>query len=478
MLIMQLARLGDLVQTWPLIKQLRQAYPQTRLSLLVDQPLLDLARLGPRIDELHTIDLKDVADLASRHPGAAYRTLSRSVEDLQSRKFDLVYNLNFSRLSLLVAHLLGAPVKGYEPAAGGREIWREPWLALVYGLVHARVFNRVHLSDVFCHLAPPSVVETVRPAPLPLPREPIIALQLATRHPRRTWPLSFFARLALLLIEALGAKLWLLGTAGERALGEHLTKSLPPHLRERVSNLQGRTSLPELADRLKDADLVISGDTGTLHLAAALGTQAVALFLGPAFCFETGPYGAGHVVIQAEPSCHPCAEAGPDCEEPLCQRMIAPELVAHAAFAIFGLKELRGDVHTPAGVRIYKSSMDQFGVNYEIQTGRPPGWVDLVGQAYRTAGAALLMHPFLPSPSLASVLSETDSQNLKELVGALRNGATAPQGPIVRQALTPLWAFRAALQRQAGWKGGEPAAQVWFQEVKVALSEELGKFVH
>ncbi len=476
---MQLARLGDLVQTWPLIKQLRQAYPDARLSLLVDQPLQELAGLGPCLDEVHSIDLKEVAHLASRHPKAAYHTLWRVVGDLQSRNIDLIYNLNFSRLSLLMAHLLGAPVKGNQPAAGGREFWREPWLAFAYGLVHARVFNRVHLSDVFRHLAPPTeTVEIVHSAPPPLSKEPIIALQLATRHPKRSWPLFSFNRLASRLIEALDAKLWLLGIPGERALGERLIKSLPPHFRERVCNLQGRTNLTELADRLKDADLVISGDTGTLHLAAALGTRGLGIFLGPAFCFETGPYGDGHVVIQAEPACHPCAEAGPDCADPVCQSMIAPELVADVVLAIFGLKGLWREVLTPAGVRIYYSVTDRFGVNYEVQAGKPPGWVDLVGRAYRTAGAQLLRHASLPPPSLAPALSETDSQALKQLVCVLRNGAMAPKGPAVRQALTPLWAFRAALQGQAGWKEGEHTAEVWFQKVKAALGEELGKFVH
>ena len=188
LLIIQLARLGDLVQTWPLIRQLRQAYPHLHLSLLADQALCDLARLGPYIDDLHTLDLKEAAEQTRRYPAKIYNTLSRCVEDLRKRDFELIYHLNFSRLSLLVAHLLKAPVRGYQPAAGGREVWREPWLAFVYGLVHARAFNRVHLSDVFRHLGPPGAVEGLGSVPLSRVREPIIALQVATRHPKRTWP--------------------------------------------------------------------------------------------------------------------------------------------------------------------------------------------------------------------------------------------------------------------------------------------------
>jgi ADP-heptose:LPS heptosyltransferase len=475
LLIIQLARLGDLVQTWPLIRQLQQAYPLTHLSLLTDESLRDLVRLGPYIDDLHTLDLKEAARQTLRYPAKIYRVLSGCVEDLRKRDFELIYHLNFSRLSLLVSYLLKAPVRGYQPAAGGREVWREPWLASVYGLVHARAFNRVHLSDVFRHLAPAATVENTCLAPLSMAREPVIALQVTTRHPKRTWPLTSFAPLAFLLIEALEAEIWLMGTAGERASGERLTRSLPPHFRERVINLQGRTSLWDLAERLKEADLVISCDTGTLHLAAALGTPVLGIFLGPASCFETGPYGAGHWVIQAEPPCHPCTEAGSECAEPICQTMITSNLVAEVAIAVCGWEKFRGAVDP--GVRIYHSAMDPFGVNYTIQAGKPLGWADLVGQAYRVAGSQVLRRPFQPFPLPAADLSETDSQLVNQLANTLRNGASAPGKPAVNKALAPLRAFQAVLERQSSWKALEPAAHLWIHTVKAALAEALEKLV-
>ena len=113
--------------------------------------------------------------------------------------------------------------------------------------------------------------------------------------------MAAFTKVAGLLVNRLGARVWLLGTKAEASLGEALSEGLTPAQRERVVNLQGRTNLLELAARLRLAHLLISGDTGTLHLAAALGTRTVGLFLGPASCFETGPYGEGHYVFQAEP---------------------------------------------------------------------------------------------------------------------------------------------------------------------------------
>jgi len=69
---------------------------------------------------------------------------------------------------------------------------------------------------------------------------------------------------------------------------------------------------------------LITGDTGTMHLATAVGTMVVALFFGSAYCFETGPYGEGHIVIQADLPCAPCYQ-NIDCKNPRCRTAIKPQ---------------------------------------------------------------------------------------------------------------------------------------------------------
>ena len=327
-LVVQLARLGDLVQTWPLLRRLRQVCPGAGLGLLADRRLTDLHQLGPPLKDLWEVDFTGLTLQVQRNLSAAYVQVHDLATNLKSQGYNMVLNLNFSRLALLLSYLVGGHIKGYRPAAGGREMLRDPWLALVYALVHARQFNRLHISDVFRHLATAAAIESNPPSPKSMIGEPLIALQLATRHPRRTWPLAAFTRLAGLLVDRLGARVWLLGTKAEAPLGEELKGGLSPTKRERVVNWQGLTNIVELAARLREAQILVSGDTGTLHLAAALGTRTVGVYLGPASCFETGPYGEGHYVFQAEPPCHPCAEAGVECSEPICLAMSPPEGVA------------------------------------------------------------------------------------------------------------------------------------------------------
>jgi heptosyltransferase I len=89
-------------------------------------------------------------------------------------------------------------------------------------------------------------------------------------------------------------------------------------------NLGGETSLPELAYLYKKAQLVITTDSGPMHLAAAVGTEVVALF-GPTDPVRTGPYGAGHTIIRIELPCSPCFKK--NCPTIKCMHDILPEQV-------------------------------------------------------------------------------------------------------------------------------------------------------
>ena len=446
-LVVQLARLGDMVQTWPLLRRLRHQDPGRPLDLLADRPLSVLHTLGPDLDHIWEVDLAGLPTQSQGDLSGAYARVRDLAEGFAGRNYDLVYNLNFSRVSLLLSYLAGREVRGSRPVKGGREFLREPWLALVYALVHARQINRVHLSDVFRHLAPVVEHEPWPATPAVKEGEPIIALQMATRHPKRTWPLEAFTRLAALLVNRLGARVWLVGTKAEAPLGEALTEGLTPAQRERVINLQGRTDLLELAARLRLAHLLVSGDTGTLHLAAALGTRTMGVFLGPASCFETGPYGEGHYVFQAEPPCHPCTEAGAACLEPFCQAMIPPEAVADLAVSLGTRAEPPALPPLPAGTRLYRSVFDPLGVTY-APLGAGHRFIDLMGFAYRRAGAQLLGLAWPVSQAHSYTFCEDDWWNLERLGAALKNGSRSGISPPLATFLTPLQAYREEFQRQ------------------------------
>jgi heptosyltransferase I len=102
----------------------------------------------------------------------------------------------------------------------------------------------------------------------------------------------------------------------------------------RVTNLCGATTLPEMIELLRLCDLLITNDTGPMHVAAALGKPLVALF-GPTTPERTGPYGQLNHVLRIPLPCAPCMESTCRFEKPLeCLRAVSPATVCERVSAI------------------------------------------------------------------------------------------------------------------------------------------------
>ena len=127
------------------------------------------------------------------------------------------------------------------------------------------------------------------------------AFQLGASDDRRRWPTGYFARLGDLLWEKLGLLPLLLGSGSEAPLGErYAAKARSPHL-----NLLGGTDLPGLAGALGLCELLVTNDTGTMHLAAGLGLPVLAIFLATAQAWDTAPYQEGVLCLEPDLPDHP-----------------------------------------------------------------------------------------------------------------------------------------------------------------------------
>jgi hypothetical protein len=97
-----------------------------------------------------------------------------------------------------------------------------------------------------------------------------------------------------------------------------------------VADLSGKTTVPLLQAVLAECDLLVSNDTGTIHVAAAAGVPTLGLFFSTAWFAETAPYGEGHAVLQAEIACAPC-DATRICPVQKCRDVLPPEPVLESA---------------------------------------------------------------------------------------------------------------------------------------------------
>jgi len=139
-----------------------------------------------------------------------------------------------------------------------------------------------------------------------------IALQPGARWLTKRWPVENFAELARLLANNFqNTRFAILGDRKDRPLGEIISRAVP----ERCLNLCGQTSLPEMVEWLRLCRLMVTNDTGPMHVAAALGKPLVALF-GPTEPRRTGPYGQLNNVLRIDLPCSPCLKSHCTYEKP------------------------------------------------------------------------------------------------------------------------------------------------------------------
>lgn len=151
-----------------------------------------------------------------------------------------------------------------------------------------------------------------------------IAIQPAARWPTKCWPAQNFAEFVRLFAEKVpDVRFAVMGGAPDKPLGEIICRAAP----ERVLNLCGETTLPEMIEWLRLCSLMITNDTGPMHAAAALGIPVVALF-GPTDPHNTGPYGQLENVMRVDLPCSPCLKSYCRWKNPMeCLTAISPEMV-------------------------------------------------------------------------------------------------------------------------------------------------------
>lgn len=350
-LIVQLARFGDLVQTKRLVLSLQR---EGAVHLLVDRSLTTLAALIYPQTVVHGI-------AAHGARGLDLLSLREICDELGRLNFDRVYNLNFSGLNFSLATLFPADlVCGYFVRQGQRVI--DFWPGQLMRWTRERRAAGLNLVDAWGHYAPFAVqAEEVNPAPYGRGRG--LGVVMAGQNARRSLP----ARQLAPLVQAARARVGhgpvvLLGAGPERRAAQELAALLPATLRSEVRDLVGRTGWPELIEEVGSLDLVLTPDTGTMHLAAHLGVPVLAFFLSSAWCHETGPYGAGHTVVQAGPDCAPCLETMPCLHNICCRDFFNDKGVLRYVSG-------REDRDIGPGGQILTGFFDELGLDWAVQAG-------------------------------------------------------------------------------------------------------------
>lgn len=353
-LVIQLARFGDLIQTKRLVATLC-ARENATVHLCLDKSLEPLARLVFPDLILHPI----TAHGTGLNSTEAIRTMlinnRTAFAKLSSVDFETIYNLNFSPLNFRLAGLFTPDsVEGYAWRNGQEIVGLWPSMAMRWSGFRRLAINLVDFWAGYCR-------DTISPNdvnPVATPNGGGIGIVLAGRESRRSLPVEILARTAETLARTEKTQqIFLLGGQTEHAMGEAVFKSFSPMLQAKTKNMAGKTDWAKLVEIVDSLDLLLTPDTGTMHLAAHLGTPVKAFFLSSAWCFETGPYGAGHTVYQAQTDCLPCLETKP-CDLGLkCLGGFADPMFQR--FLVTGKPD-----HSPAGILGFNTSFDELGQTY------------------------------------------------------------------------------------------------------------------
>lgn len=299
-LLVRFSSIGDVLLTTPLVRVLRARHPDARLVFVTKRAMAPLVQDNPHL-----------SDVVALEPGERVRSLARRLDALTpTRGLDLHGSLRSTALRLLVRcswrgyskrklargvlvstkiNLYGEPVpvaERYFEAAAGLDVrpdgrapeffigrvaqdWAERWLA-EHGLA-----------------------------------ERLVVLAPGAAHYTKRWPLERW-RAAAMALRQRGLSVVTVGGADDRQLGEALAPL--------SANAAGDASLQETGALLARAQLVISGDTGVMHMATAVGTPVVSLFGPTVRQFGFFPYTASAVVLERTLDCRPCSVmGGPSC---------------------------------------------------------------------------------------------------------------------------------------------------------------------
>ena len=176
-LMIQLARLGDLVQSLPAIASLTARYPHRSLDLLCPAPLADLARLFPRVGHILMWNGAQWHAWAESFVGEFQPSWLREVEQylagLTTEPYTMAYVLNHHPRAILAGTLLATEVQGPH-LRGPLDEELSPWASYLRHVARARGSNRIHLSDAFCGLCgltPPPTPPRLMPPSQDLPAD-------------------------------------------------------------------------------------------------------------------------------------------------------------------------------------------------------------------------------------------------------------------------------------------------------------------
>ncbi len=305
-LVLQLTHIGDIVVTTPVFKALKKQYPDAEIVALVRPLTKNLLENNPHVDRILTLE----APWFNRSEGASWMDTIKFARMLSKEKFSIALEFHGDPRDNLLLWLIGAKQRvGYGARGGGFFLTKiVPYHRVVKHITgrYIDVLQAVGIdpesrqTDLFPDFEDKRAVTKARQKLGLKPRDKIIVIHPGSGRPNKFWPNERFAKVADKLAAKRGVKVVLSGGPGESELIKSITARM-----EHEAFVLSPLTLRQLAEFLKGAKLLISTDTGPMHMARAMGTPTVSLF-GPVDPREWGYNDKKSIAIFHKLPCSPC----------------------------------------------------------------------------------------------------------------------------------------------------------------------------
>jgi heptosyltransferase-2 len=304
--------IGDAVMTQPLLAKLKSQYPNSKIDILANTWVAPIYRA--------CIEVNEVIEEKFEHKKLQWGLRKQLAKDLQAKNYQASFILPNSFKSALIPWLANIPFRiGYRG--------EHRYSLINVSLDNPSKFNRPPMVEHYLALSQLLYADTAhKPNSLiPILRVPVLAKesvdqQLVTANintdslivfcpgaeygPTKRWPPSHFAKLAESLIEEnINTQVILLGSQADQKIALDILSHT--HQKSHLHNWCGNTSLDEAIVLISMAKVVVSNDSGLMHIAAALQTPQVAIF-GSSDPAHTPPLSDKAKIVWLHLPCSPC----------------------------------------------------------------------------------------------------------------------------------------------------------------------------
>lgn len=368
-LVLQMQRMGDLILSFPLLLWLSRAMPGHPLWVVAEEMFFSqLMPLSP--------------------PATYFPWTASAARNLAGREFALAANLSHRPEAADLAAAVSAERRIGPARQGGATYVHGDWQLYRTALVAANRHNRFHWADLNAldFVSREDMAATTWPRPRTLDRGSARIGLFVGASDEAKRPGSWFWSSLCRELARRDMRPVLLGGPKEKFFAAEIAQMAGG----RVLNLAGKLTLTQLAAFGHTLQLLVTPDTGPMHLAAWTGLKTLSLSMGPINSWETGPYQPGHYVLRSKASCVGCWQC--DRPEPVCRKNYQPKRIAMAIRELIRQNDpALAKVDIPS-LDLYRSGRDAYGL-YSLERVTAPRREtarNLLGRLWQSFFGALL----------------------------------------------------------------------------------------